>query len=287
MALPSWVNRSLVALALFVGLLALATFVRRTSGEAVRPPPIGLPRTPDYHSLLVDETDPKRVWLGTHVGLYESRDGGRSWRIAGLEGEDAMNLVQTDEATIWAAGHYVFAKSTDGGRTWSDVRPGGLPSLDVHALAADREGRLYAAVAGEGLFRSDDGGNRFELLSREVGPSVMALAVAESGRLFAGDMNRGVLVSDNQGKAWRVVLRESATGLAVNRAPARTVLASGPGVYRSTDGGANWKPVLAAERTWGVSWSADGATAYAVTVPPARVLYRTDDGGESWRPVVE
>ena len=287
MAVPSWVNRSLVALALFAGLLVVATFVRRTSGDAVRPPLVGLPRTPDYHSLLVDENDPRHLWLGTHVGLYESRDGGRSWRVAGLHGEDAMNLVQTDEATIWAAGHYVFAKSTDGGRTWSDLRPGGLPSLDVHAFAADRDGRLYAAVAGEGLFHSEDGGKRFELLSREVGPAVMALAVTKSGRVFAGDMNKGVLVSEDHGKTWRVVLRQSVTGLAVNHASAKTVLASGPGVYRSTDEGAHWEPVLAAERTWGVSWSADGGTAYAVTVPPARALYRTDDGGATWKPVVE
>jgi photosystem II stability/assembly factor-like uncharacterized protein len=287
MALPSWLNRSLGALALFVGLIAVATFVWRTGGgEAVRPPPVGLPRTPDYHSLLVDGNDPRRLWLGTHVGLYESRDGGRSWRVAGLDGEDAMNLVQTDGETLWAAGHYVFARSTDGGRTWSDLRPRGLPSLDVHALAADRDGRLYAAVAGEGLFRSEDGGQRFELLSREVGPAVMALAVTERGRLFAGDMKRGVLVSDDRAKTWRVVLRESVTGLAVD-STAETVLASGPGVFRSTDGGTTWKPVLAAERTWGVSWSADGRTGYAVTVPPARTLYRTDDGGGSWKPVVD
>jgi photosystem II stability/assembly factor-like uncharacterized protein len=286
MALPGWLNRTLVALALFAGLLVVATFVRRTSGEAVRPPPVGLPRTPDYHSLLVDVNDPRHLWLGTHVGLYESRDGGRSWRASGLEGEDAMNLVQTDGETLWAAGHYVFATSTDGGRTWSDVRPRGLPSLDIHALAVDHDGRLYAAVAGEGLFRSEDGGKRFELLSRRVGPAVMALAVTESGRLFAGDMNTGVLVSDDRANTWRVVLRESVTGLAVN-ATAETVLASGPGVFRSTDGGANWKPVLAAERTWGVSWSADGGTGYAVTVPPARTLYRSDDGGSTWKAVVK
>lgn len=51
--------------------------------EAVEPPASGLPNTPDYHSLLVAPDDPDRVWLGTHAGLYESVDGGRSFGASG------------------------------------------------------------------------------------------------------------------------------------------------------------------------------------------------------------
>src|SRR5215207_9939900 len=69
--------------------------------EAVAPPPVGLPHTPDYHSLLVDADDPNRVLLGTHVGIYESVDGGRKWRFSGLEGDDAMNLVRQAGGVFW------------------------------------------------------------------------------------------------------------------------------------------------------------------------------------------
>ena len=90
----------------------------------------GLPNTPDYHSLLVNPTNPRKLVLGTHVGLYVSSDGGRHWRFNALSGDDAMNLARPGGDTIWLAGHEVFKKSSDGGATWSDVRPAGLPSLD-------------------------------------------------------------------------------------------------------------------------------------------------------------
>src|SRR5687768_12006213 len=106
--------------------------------EAVAPPAVGLPHTPDYHSLLVDATDADRVLLGTHVGIYETMDGGRRWTFAGLEGDDAMNLVRTPEGTLWVTGHGVLKKSVDGGGNWEDVRPDGLPGTDVHGLAVDR-----------------------------------------------------------------------------------------------------------------------------------------------------
>src|SRR3989304_1769214 len=38
----------------------------------------GLPATSDYHSLLVSPDDPQRLLLGTHQGLYNSSDGGRT-----------------------------------------------------------------------------------------------------------------------------------------------------------------------------------------------------------------
>src|SRR6266540_3002139 len=39
----------------------------------------GLPDTPDYHSLAVDPSNPNRILLGTHQGLYSSDDGGKTW----------------------------------------------------------------------------------------------------------------------------------------------------------------------------------------------------------------
>src|SRR5256885_1958440 len=60
-----------------------------------------LPDTPDYHSLLIDQQDPEHLWLGTHYGLYESTDGGRTWSEAGLGGQDAMNLDRSRSQTVW------------------------------------------------------------------------------------------------------------------------------------------------------------------------------------------
>jgi photosystem II stability/assembly factor-like uncharacterized protein len=140
----------------------------------------------------------------------------------------------------------VFGKSTDGGKTWSNVRPSGLPGLDVHGFAADpRNPRtLYAAIAGRGLYRSTDGGNSFSVVSTDVGAAVMALAVTPDGRILAGDMQKGLMVSRDAGKTWDVNLRAGLMGLALDPADPKRVLAVGPGVLLSTNGGGSWKKVL-------------------------------------------
>lgn len=271
-----------------VGAFLLAKRQAQAPSEQVEPPAAGLPHTPDYHSLLVDRADHGRLLLGTHAGLYETADGGRSWVAAGLAGRDAMNLVRADEKTVWAAGHFVLARSADGGRTWSDVRPDGLPDLDVHGFAvgpSDRR-RLYAAIAREGLFRSTDGGRSFELVSREVGGAVFAVAVTPDGRIWAGDTERGLMVSADGGRTWRRALAAAVLGLAVSPGDPKRLLAAGSGGIRlSTDGGETWRVAEPIEEGAGpVAWSpSEPKVAYVVGFD--RKLYRTRDAGASWRPV--
>jgi photosystem II stability/assembly factor-like uncharacterized protein len=254
--------------------------------EAVAPPAVGLPHTPDYHSLLVDAADADRVLLGTHVGIYETMDGGRRWTFAGLEGDDAMNLVRTSSGALWVAGHGVLKKSGDGGATWTDVRPDGLPGTDVHGFAVDPadDQVIYAAIAGEGLYRSDDGGASFEEVSKGVGPAVYGLAVTPDGRVLAAEQ-RGVFASDDGGTTWNIRLEDSVVGLAVSPKDERTILATGTGIFRSTDGGATWRNVQEiSEGAWPVAWApSDPERAYVVGFD--RRLYRSDDAGATWQTV--
>jgi photosystem II stability/assembly factor-like uncharacterized protein len=254
-------------------------------GEAAGEQSGGLPNTPDYHSLLVAADDPRTVVLGTHDGLYQSVDGGLNWQQTALEGQDAMNLGRAEGSVTWTAGHNVLARSTDGGRTWQDVRPDGLPHLDIHGFAIDPSDprTLWAALAGEGIYRSTDGGRSFQLVTREVGAGVMALAVTPGGRILAGDMQQGLVVSDDGGKSWRLTLEAGVMGLAVNPKDPEVVLATGPGILRSSDGGQNWEQVLPLEQGAGpVAWSpSEPETAYVVGFD--QTLYKTTDGGDSWQ----
>ncbi len=247
----------------------------------------GLPDTPDYHSLLVNPSNSQKLMLGTHVGLYVSSDGGRHWRFDALSGDDAMNLARPAGATVWLAGHQVFKKSGDGGATWSDVRPAGLPSLDIHGFAVDPRNAsiLYAAVAGQGLYRSGDGGRSFSLASDQVGGNVMALAVLPDGRILAGDMQQGLLESSDGGASWKRRLRARVMGLAVNPTDPKRLLTTGAGIALSTDGGRSWRSVLDLPDGAGpVAWArSNPQLAYAVGFN--RTFYRSADGGKTWSAV--
>jgi len=74
-------------------------------------------------------------------------------------------------------------------------------------------------------------------------------------------------------------------GLAINQTKPKLILATGPGVLRSTDGGRTWAPALELSDGAGpVAWSpSQPDVAYVVGFD--RTLYRTDDAGVSWAPV--
>lgn len=266
--------------------VAIGLAVSRSGGSSNS---TGLPNTPDYHSLLVNPSNPRNLILGTHQGLYVSGDGGRHWRFDSLSGSDAMNLARPAGRTIWLAGHEVFKKSADGGASWVDVRPSGLPGLDIHGLAVDprRPATLYAALAGQGLYRSADGGRSFILASRDVGGAVMALAVLPDGRILAGDMRQGLLVSRDDGGSWQRLLAGQVIGLAVNPADPSRLVATGSGIALSTDGGRTWRSVLDLSQGAGpVAWSkSNPKVAYVVGFD--RTLYRSADSGRSWQAVGE
>ncbi len=271
--------------------LVVGIAVTRSNGGSGRPTAsearAGLPDTPDYHSLMVSPTNANALLLGTHYGLFRSTDGGRTWAPDALGGQDAMNLVRPGGKTVWVAGHYVLAKSEDGGRTWRNARPRGLSRLDVHGFAADpRNPRtLYAAIAGTGLYRSTDGGSSFSVVSTDVGPAVMALAVLRDGRILAGDMQKGLMISRDAGKTWTQNLRAGLMGLALNPADPKRLLAAGPGVLLSTNGGASWKRVLDIPEGGGpVAWSGSNPK-IAYVVGFDRTLYRSADSGQTWSAV--
>jgi len=287
-----WFLGGLVA-TLAIAAIAIGVVLKDGDGkETTAPQPTalsvqGLPDTPDYHSLLVSSANASQILLGTHQGLYSSGDGGKTWQFEALSGQDAMNLARPGDQTLWTAGHNVFAKSTDGGRTWVNVNPSGLPTLDLHGFAIDpRQPRtLYAAVAGQGLYRSTDNGVSFSSVSNDVGGAVMALAVTPSGDILAGDMQRGLLLSGDGGDSWRRVLRARLMGLALNPKDARRVLAAGPGIMLSTDGGRTWRQQLEiAEGAGPVAWSASNPK-IAYVVGFDRTLYRSNDRGETWSAV--
>lgn len=67
---------------------------------------------------------------------------------------------------VYAAGDQGVFRSDDAGQTWQAV-DGGLPTGGVTALALEprQPHQLYAVTATNGLYRSDDGGGSWQVLA--------------------------------------------------------------------------------------------------------------------------
>jgi len=281
----TWLPLAIGTAIVLAVLAALALTRGNSSGDGKT---AGLPHTSDYHSLLVAPTNPRQLILGTHQGLFRSTDAGHNWASYRMGGRDAMNLVRPASGrTVWLAGHNIFARSDDSGGTWTTLTPATLPSLDLHGFTVDPStpSTLYAAVAGAGLYRSTNGGSSFSEISKEVGGMVMALAVTPGGDIFAGDMQRGLLVSHDKGATWRQSLKAQLAGLAINPENPQIILATGPGILRSTDAGKHWSVVARISAGAGpVAWSpSNPRLAYVVGFD--RMLYRSGDSGATWTQV--
>ena len=120
-------------------------------------------QTDHLHSLALDPQT-GTLLMGTHHGLYESRDEAKSWQKRTLKGDvpgtDFMTMAvhPVNPRIIYAGGHDLgVVKSDDGGMNWRRAAKG-LPTSDVHALAVDPKNsqRLYAWAVGNGLYRSDN-----------------------------------------------------------------------------------------------------------------------------------
>jgi photosystem II stability/assembly factor-like uncharacterized protein len=138
------------------------------------------------------------------------------------------------------------------------------------ALDPENPWTFYLATAHGGLQKTTDNGGSFSnVMASQPVPSLGAVAVApsEAKVVWAGSGE----ANDRNSSGW------------------------GTGVYRSTDGGANWT-AAGLERTRVIARIAvhpkDPATAYAAAPgdlwnpTPDRGIYKTSDGGKSWKRVL-
>jgi len=121
------------------------------------------------NSLLIDPSRPDIVYAATLDGLYKTTDGARAWTRVGLALPDQMiNVMALDlssPGTLYVAGRRGLSKSADGGATWQE-KNAGLGSLNIRSLAVSPGDpqTLYLGTNGSGLYRSRDGGTRWESL---------------------------------------------------------------------------------------------------------------------------
>jgi photosystem II stability/assembly factor-like uncharacterized protein len=253
-----------------------------------------------YHAT-VDPRDGTLYAAANHVvygpTVQRSTDGGSTWRRSkqiGLPEESGLTLNATwhiepgrpeePETLYLGAAPGVLFRSSDGGETWEvnrgilehPSREGWFPGaggMCCHSVQLDPRdsGRMYVGITAAGVFRSDDGGETWIPINRNVEADFLADAYSEVGQcphkllLHPARPDRlwqqnhfGVYRSDDRGDSW---VRLDGNGLP-----------SGFGFPIMLDPNDPDTAFVIPERSAEYHYSAGGRLA----------VYRTRDGGETW-----
>ncbi len=272
-------------------------------------------------AIAVAPSDANTVYVGTGesdirsqnsygIGMFKSKDAGRTWTHIGLENTRQIGRVVVDPLN--ANRVYVAAlgsiyspnpdrgvyRSLDGGATWKKILfntkdPNNVGAIDI-ALNPKNPRVLYASLwatrrppwsvyapsymPGSGLYKSIDGGDTWKKLGGGmpdddfVGRIGISVSTSNPNRLWA--------VVDHIGASVAAPLRGGGGG---------TPPTAKGGVYLSDDAGVTWKLVNKETRLWGRGWYFSGVTVDPVNPDRAYVIntatYMTLDAGKTFVPV--
>jgi photosystem II stability/assembly factor-like uncharacterized protein len=170
------VQHSSVSENLFVGTGGSGIFYTDNGGDSWQPANQGLTDLSVRTLAVVGETSGRSRLFAVTEGsqIFYSEDGGRSWQLIGkgLANLDVRALVVArtvsgGESLFVGTGTDGVFRSDNEGRTWWPVNEG-LTNLSVRALVVVREARDRDSLfvdTGDGVFRSDSGGQNWEKLS--------------------------------------------------------------------------------------------------------------------------
>jgi photosystem II stability/assembly factor-like uncharacterized protein len=188
------------------------------------------------HTILVHPRDPQTIWVGiSAVGLFRTRDGGRSWTNlnktlpglpTGSPDETTICCVHrvaldpTNADTMYMQYHGGVFKSADSGDTWTPIETGlpgnfGFPMVATPAgrlvtVPLESEGTRYVKEGRLRVYASDDRGASWSPSEaglpadpRYVGVLRSAMAADTQSELIAFGTTLGeVYVSPDAGRSW-------------------------------------------------------------------------------------
>jgi len=192
--------------------------------------------------------------------------------------------------------------SSDGGENWQRVRSGLWGESRVYGLAVHpREPRTLFAGADDGLYKSGDGGLRFERIDSPMNQMdvwKIAFDPSDPDTMFAGTRPAALFRSTDGGRHWeklRVDMVEECPNVGVPRVTALTVDPSDhqivwagvevDGVRRSLDGGETWTRIAGGLHDPDIHDVAvrGGGNDKAVLTSTPREIFASTDKGETWR----
>ncbi|MGD2122554.1 MAG: glycosyl hydrolase, partial [Gemmatimonadota bacterium] len=289
-------------------------------------------------AVAVCEADPDIVYIGTGEtqirgniqqgdGVYKSTDGGTSWEHLGLVETQNISRIRIHPAdcnTAWVGAFGVHSmpspergvyKTTDGGESWTKVlfRDDRSGAVDISVHPSDPD-VVYAALweawrkswgmssggPGSGLFRSTDGGESWEEITRNpglpqdglIGKIGVAVSPVDADRVYAIVENEegGVFVSEDGGETWTRTnderkLRQRAfyyTRIYADPLDVDRVYVLNTAFYRSDDGGETFGRTISVPH-------GDNHDLWIASDDPDRMINGNDgganvsvNGGQTW-----
>jgi photosystem II stability/assembly factor-like uncharacterized protein len=261
------------------------------------------------HDLLALTGAPNTLLVASHIGLYRTSDGGKSWsEVAGGSGQlmDGLMIYKLTQSPVEPKRVYALAGyrpenkaaakgdlgiylSDDTGQTWKLVTTlSAFPNSALFTIAAGAgsAGQVFAVVpnvGAKGLYMSDDAGAHWRQQPDLPTDSINGLVAdpARAGRLWVYSVSSGLYSTNDDGGHWKTAqgMRGGVFSIAV---AAQMVYAVGDsGLFVSKDGGASFAPANGDVAFTAVASSpATPATAYALT---GTAVYMSSDSGASWK----
>lgn len=253
--------------------------------------------------------------------------GGRVTTVCGVAQERSTFYMGATGGGVWKTTDYgnSWTNISDGYFASPSIGAMRVAPTDPKKIyvGTGSDGLRSNVIAGKGMYRSDDGGKKWKAIGLEktshigaveVHPSNPDLVyVAAIGNAFEPNAERGIYRSKDAGASWDKILflsdtigfadlefapDEPATIYAAAWRAERkpwTIISGGAagGIYKSVDGGDNWKQVMSSEiMPSGLIGKIDLAVSaddpnrvYALVEAPQGEggLYRSDDRGENWK----
>jgi photosystem II stability/assembly factor-like uncharacterized protein len=255
-----------------------------------------------FHGIAVDPSDPSRLYLATHHGLYAVAADGSATRLSPVQDFMGFTPHPTDPSILYASGHPAgggnlgFIASEDGGESWSQLAEGVGGPVDFHQMdvsPADPD-TIYGAYAGQ-LQVSRDGGRTWEA----VGPAPeglidLAASSKDPSTLYTATQS-GLLKSEDGGRSWQGAhwLRQPATMVHVTPNGAVYAFVVGTGLIETMEPKLSWQTVSkdGFGGDYALHFSVDSRSPsklYAITFDPQsheQAVLASDDAGKTWAPL--
>lgn len=217
----------------------------------------------DVFAIDIDPANPDHVVSSACSGIYESFDGGELWKkIQGIPSQSrrTKDIVRNPAKNggVYAATTEGFWMSSDNGKTWALTSQRELEVNNI-AVHPDEPNKIYIATNNYGLMVSEDGGKNFKVQNGNFTSRFMQKIVQDvekPNRFYATTKNSAtgggfIFISDDGGQTWNPstknlsVIRINALSILQDKqSPNSIYLGTNLGVYRSTDRGISWAPVV-------------------------------------------